>query len=65
MSMPIQQKSAMYRRNSEEQARNVLSMAASGGMPDTFWQSDRRIASACKVLGWTVEEGREWAQAGG
>lgn len=46
----------------KQQARNVLIMAALGGMPDTYWQTDRRIASACEVLGWKPEQAREWAR---
>jgi hypothetical protein len=42
-------------------AESVLSIAASGGMPDTFWQTDSRIALACQVLDWTPDQAREWA----
>jgi hypothetical protein len=44
-------------------ARDILLMAADGGMPDTFWQSDARIARAVLTLSTTVEAAREWAQA--
>lgn len=32
-------------------ARDVLTMAVHGGMPDTYFQTDSRIARACEVLG--------------
>lgn len=51
-----------HRNQTIDQARNVLSIAASGGMPDTFWQTDSRILSACKVLSLTPTEAREWAE---
>jgi hypothetical protein len=34
----------------------VCDMAAAGGMPDTFWQTDSRIALACEVLACTPDE---------
>lgn len=34
-------------------AYDVLSMAESGNMPDSFWFSDQRIARACEVLSIT------------
>lgn len=43
-------------------ARDILLMAADGGMPDTFWQTDARIARAVLTLSTTVERAREWAQ---
>lgn len=49
-------------RRIETQARNVLSMAASGGMPDTYWHDDSRILSACEELGCTPTEARQWAE---
>ena len=42
-------------------ARDVLTMAASGGMPDTYWHSDTRISRACEVLGITPDQAREMA----
>jgi hypothetical protein len=36
---------------SEDLAWAVVSMARDGGMPDTFWLTDSRIAMACEVLG--------------
>lgn len=44
-------------------AESVLSMAASGSMPDTFWHTDSRIILACQVLDLTPEQAREWAEA--
>lgn len=43
-------------------AKDVLAVAASGGMPDTFWWTDSRIARAREALGWTVEKAQEWAR---
>lgn len=40
-------------------AQDVIAMAQAGGMPDTYWQTDRRIARACEVLGVTPEVARE------
>lgn len=42
-------------------ARDVLTMAANGGMPDTYWHTDSRIQRACKVLGIGPNEARAWA----
>jgi len=42
-------------------AKDVLTMAANGGMPDTYWHSDNRIKRARNVLGWDVVRAREWA----
>lgn len=39
-------------------AQDVIAMAQAGGMPDTYWQTDRRIARACEVLGITPEVAR-------
>lgn len=43
-------------------ARDVLTMAANGGMPDTYWHTDSRIKRACNVLGWSIIDAREWAE---
>jgi hypothetical protein len=43
-------------------AKDVLLMAASGGMPDSYWHTDSRIKRACKVLGWTADQARSWAE---
>lgn len=40
----------------EQLARDVISLAAAGGMPDSFWGTDSRIARACEVLGITTDE---------
>lgn len=58
----VRQANAKRRTQLHEQARNVLSIAASCGMPDTFWQTDSRILSACKVLSLTPTEARLWAE---
>lgn len=50
-------------RRLKETAKDVLVLAALGGMPDTYWQTDRRIKRACNVLGWTPEKARRWAEA--
>lgn len=44
-------------------AKDALSLAAAGGMPDTYWSTDQRIARACAVLGLTRVEARKWAYA--
>ncbi len=36
-------------------ARDVLTMAALGSMPDSYWLTDSIIGRACKVLGWSRE----------
>lgn len=40
----------------EDLARDVLSLAQAGGMPESFWTTDERIARACAVLGLEPEE---------
>lgn len=42
-------------------ARDVLSMAASAGMPGSYWHTDQRILRAATVLGLTPDEAREQA----
>ena len=32
-------------------ARDVLSIAQAGGMPDSYWTTDIRIIRACAILG--------------
>ena len=44
-------------------AKDVLTMAANGGMPDAYWHTDSRITRAIEQLGWTVEQARDWAWA--
>lgn len=43
-------------------AKDVLMLAAIGGMPDSYWETDRRIGRACKALGWTRTKAYAWAQ---
>lgn len=43
-------------------SRDVLTMAANGGMPDTYWHTDSRIQRACNVLGIGPNEARAWAE---
>ena len=45
----------------EKLAKAVLTIAADGGMPDSYWATDSRITMACEVLGWTSERARVWA----
>lgn len=40
----------------EDLARDVISLAQTGGMPESFWSTDSRIARACTVLGVEPEE---------
>ena len=35
----------------EDLARAVLSLADTAGMPDSYWQTDRRVEMARQVLG--------------
>lgn len=42
-------------------AKDVLVMAALGGMPYTFWLTDSRISRARRVLEWSPTEAYEWA----
>lgn len=46
----------------ENLAKSVLVLAVVGGMPDTFWQTDSRVRLACYALGWSVKEGKDWAE---
>ncbi len=49
-------------RERAQLARDLLFFAASGGMPDTYWQTDSKVGRACKALGWTREQGRRYAR---
>jgi hypothetical protein len=49
----------------EQLAKDVLVMAANGGMPDSYWFSDTRIKRARAVLGWSAERARTWANEQG
>jgi hypothetical protein len=40
-------------------AKDVLTMAGLGSMPDSYWLTDRRILRACRVLGITPEKARQ------
>jgi ribonuclease HI len=42
----------------EQLALDVISLAITGGMPETYWASDSRVARACAILNLTVEEAR-------
>lgn len=42
----------------EQLARDIFTLAQRGGMPDTYWRTDSRIARACAVLGVTPEHAR-------
>lgn len=43
-------------------ARAILSMAVSGGLPDSYWESDSRVLLACRVLG--IQPGVEARKVG-
>lgn len=47
----------------EALARSVLVIAQLGGMPDTYWPTDTRIALACSTLGLSPTAARRWAEA--
>jgi hypothetical protein len=40
----------------EQLARDVLSLADVGGMPDSYWQTDSRVTRARAVLGVGEDE---------
>ncbi len=40
----------------DELARGLLSLAQVGGMPESYWRTDSRIAIACEALAITPEE---------
>lgn len=46
-----------------ELAADALALAQMGGMPDSFWLTDSRIARACQVLGIGPQEAldTDWA----
>jgi hypothetical protein len=46
----------------EVHAMDVLSMAASGSMPDSYWHTDSRITRALATLTWSVEQAQQWAR---
>lgn len=56
MALSAQQRAAINRKAAQQLATDVLSMAASGNMPDSYWHTDRRIFRACQALGASVEE---------
>lgn len=45
-----------------ELALDVLTMAVVGGMPDTYWLTDSRVARACDVLEVPIQIGRQIAE---
>lgn len=46
----------------QQLAKDVLTMAAAGGMPDSFWYTDQRIQRAVEALGTTTPAALRWAQ---
>ena len=46
----------------DELARDILTMAVSGGMTAQWWETDSRIARACDQLGWDWEYALSWAR---
>ncbi len=40
-------------------AKGVSARAQAGGMPDSYWHTDRHIKQACEVLGWSPEQARD------
>lgn len=42
-------------------AKDVLLIAAAGGMPDTYWHTDTRVLRALETLGVLPSVGRRWA----
>lgn len=49
-------------RRLKETAKDVLLMAATGNMPDSFWYTDKRILRACAALKWEPGSARQWAR---
>lgn len=43
-------------------ARDVLTIAVDGGMPDTYWQTDQRIRRAAEQLDIDLDEVRVIAE---
>lgn len=50
----------MARRHKLDLARAICALAVEGGMPDSYWETDSRIALAREVLG--ADEVEEWKQ---
>lgn len=47
----------------QQLAWDIVTMAAAGGMPDSFWETDRRIKRACSILRKPYEVVRQMAIA--
>lgn len=45
-----------------QHAKDVLLLAASAGMPDTFWWTDSRVQRAIATLDTNVYAARRWAE---
>lgn len=37
-------------------AKSILSLAKSASIPDSYWDTDRRIVMACDILGLSVAD---------
>ena len=49
-------------RTRRQLAKDVLTMAATGCMPDTYWWTDQRIQRAIEVLDVPVPVAKRWAE---
>lgn len=56
------------KERSKDLARAILSLADTAGMPDSYWQTDSRVALAREVLGVGDDErytrAEEWTSDG-
>ena len=50
------------RQQLRQLGQDVLEIAALGGMPDTYFMTDRRIKRACDAMGMSVSQGYQWMQ---
>lgn len=48
--------------NEQELAMDILTLAYTGGMPDSYWHTDVRIYRACRVLGIKPEDAQDVAR---
>lgn len=43
----------------QQLAEDILTLAADGGMPDSYWSTDQRMLRACEVLKITPKEAQK------
>lgn len=54
--------SPVFNERTKQHAKDVLLLAASAGMPDTFWWTDSRVQRAIATLDTNVYAARRWAE---